>query len=249
MARDLKTFAFALASGVALAASVGPATAQAANPGVKPRFDAAIDAFEAADKTAMPPKCATLFVGSSTIRFWSSLKEDFPDRQVVNRGFGGSTVWEIDDYFSRVVTPYHPRAIVFYAGDNDLADVPARNGNPAVPGHTPDQVYADFVTFMKLKDKALGKTPVWFISVKPSKLRWDIQDKMTAVNAKVKALADKRNDLAYIDIVPAMLKPDGTPKDIFREDRLHMTPDGYALWAPIVEKALAEGQKDKAPGC
>lgn len=243
--------AFGLASALALAACASgpPAPAKTASEAPKPRFDAAIAAFEAADQQAMPPKCATLFVGSSTIRFWASLKEDFPTRTVINRGFGGSTVWEIDDYFARVVTPYHPKAIVFYAGDNDLADVPARNGNPAVAGHTPNRVYADFVTFMRLKDKALGSTPVWFIAVKPSKLRWDIQDRMTAVNVKVKALADKRDDLAFIDIVPAMLKPDGTPKDIYREDRLHMTPEGYALWTPIVEKALAAGQKAKAPGC
>jgi len=65
----------------------------------------------------------------------------------------------------------------------------------------------------------------------------------------VKSLADKRDDLAYIDIVPAMLKPDGTPKDIFVQDNLHMTPEGYAIWTPIVTKALDAGQKAKAPGC
>jgi lysophospholipase L1-like esterase len=214
-----------------------------------PRYETAIAAFEAADKTAMPPKCAILFVGSSTVRFWDSLKTDFPTRTVINRGFGGSTVWEVDAYFDRVVAPYHPKAIVFYAGDNDLSDTPAREGVAAHVGRSPDTVYADFAHFMALKDKALGATPVWFISIKPSKLRWDIQDKMTAVNLKVKALADKRDDLAYIDVVPAMLKPDGTPKDIFREDRLHMTPEGYQLWAPIVNKALDVGQKAKAPGC
>lgn len=200
----------------------------------------AVAAFEKADKEATPPTCAYLFVGSSTVRFWSSLKEDFPKRTVINRGFGGSTIWEIDALFDRVVAPYHPKAIVFYAGDNDLAMNPPRS---------PDQVYNDFAAFMAMKDNKLGKTPVWFISVKPSKLRWEMQAQMTEVNKKVKALADKRDDLAYIDIVPAMLKPDGTPKDIFRDDRLHMTPEGYKLWTPIVEKALAEGQKAKAPGC
>ena len=214
-----------------------------------PRFEAAIAAFEADDKVAMPPTCATLFVGSSTVRFWDSLKTDFPTRTVINRGFGGSTVWEIDAYFSRVVAPYHPKAIVFYAGDNDLSDTPAREGVPAHVGRSPDTVYADFAHFMELKDRALGTTPVWFISVKPSKLRWAIQDKMTAVNRKVKALADARDDLAYVDVVPVMLKPDGTPKDIFRDDRLHMTPEGYKLWAPIVNKALDAGQKARAPGC
>ena len=208
-------------------------------PPVAPRFDEAIAAFESADKVHMPPKCATLFVGASSIRFWRTLKEDFPDRTVINRGFGGSTVWEVDHYFDRVVAPYHPKEIVFYAGENDIA----------VDKRTPDEVYADFLKFMEMKDKALGKTPVWYISAKPSKLRFEQFATQTKLNTMVKALADKRDDLAFINIVPAMLKPDGTPKDIFIQDNLHMTPEGYKLWTPIVDAALDAGQKAKAPGC
>lgn len=213
-----------------------PAQAAAAK---APRFDEAILAFETADKASIPPKCATLFVGASSIRFWRSLKEDFPDRTVINRGFGGSTVWEVDHYFDRVVTPYHPKEIVVYAGENDLW----------IDKRTPDTIYADFVQFMALKDKALGSTPVWYISAKPSKQRFEQFGLQAELNARVKALADSRDDLAYIDIVPSMLKPDGTPKDIFVEDNLHMTPEGYTLWTPIVDAALDAGQKAKAPGC
>ena len=158
---------------------------------------------------------------------------------MINRGFGGSTVWEVDHYFDRVVAPYHPKEIVFYAGENDIA----------VDKRTPDEVYADFLKFMEMKDKALGKTPVWYISAKPSKLRFEQFATQTKLNTMVKALADKRDDLAFINIVPAMLKPDGTPKDIFIQDNLHMTPEGYKLWTPIVDAALDAGQKAKAPGC
>jgi lysophospholipase L1-like esterase len=207
-------------------------------PGKAPAFDEAIAAFADADRAAMPPTCATLFVGSSSIRFWRSLKEDFPDRAVINRGFGGSTVWEVDHYFDRVVAPYQPKEIVFYAGENDIN-----------AGRTPDEAYADFVQFMRLKEDRLGATPVWFIAAKPSKLRLGQLPQQTAFNAKVKALADQRDDLAYIDIVPVMMKPDGTPKDIFVEDNLHMTPESYALWTPVVEAALDAGQAGKAPGC
>lgn len=207
-------------------------------PGKAPAFDEAIAAFGEADRAAMPPRCATLFVGASSIRFWRSLKEDFPDRTVINRGFGGSTIWEVDHYFDRVVAPYKPKEIVFYAGENDLN-----------AGRTPDQAYADFVQFMRLKDKALGATPVWFISAKPSKLRFDQLAQQTALNTKIRALANTRDDLAYIDVVAAMQKPDGTPKDIFVEDNLHMTPEGYALWTPLVDAALDAGQSAKAPGC
>ncbi len=210
-----------------------------APPPTEPRFDAAILAFEAADRENPPPRCATLFVGGSTIRFWRTLKQDFPGRTVINRGFGGSTVWEVDHYFDRVVTPYHPREIVFYAGDNDLG----------IDNRTPDAVYADFVRFMQLKDKALGSTPVWFLAVKPSKARWSLQPQMTEVNKKVQALAGKRNDLVYVDVVTPMLQADGTPKDIFLADKLHMTPEGYALWTPVVKASLDAGQKAHAPDC
>lgn len=235
---NLRAFVSLIALGLAACATAESDPVQTAAPEA-PRFDEAIAAFEASDKTAMPPKCATLFVGASSIRFWNTLKEDFPDRAVIQRGFGGSTVWEIDHYFDRVVAPYRPKEIVFYAGENDLW----------THKRTADEVYADFIHFMRLKDKALGATPVWFISAKPSKQRFEQLLEQKKYNAKVKALADKRDDLAYIDIVGAMLKPDGTPKDIYVEDNLHMTPEGYTIWTPIVDAALDKGQKAKAPGC
>jgi len=238
MKRIIAALAVLAASACATANPALPDLAQTAPP-IAPRFADAIAAFEASDKAAMPPKCATLFVGASSIRFWKSLKEDFPDRTVINRGFGGSTVWEVDHYFDRVVAPYHPKEIVFYAGENDLW----------VDKRSPDEIYADFVQFMRMKEKALGSTPVWYISAKPSKQRFEQFATQVDLNAKVKALADQRDDLAYIDIVSAMLKPDGMPKDIFVADNLHMTPDGYALWTPIVDAALDAGQSAKAPGC
>src|SRR5579859_3047551 len=54
------------------------------------KWEKDIAAFEASDRTNPPPKDCIVFVGSSSIRFWSSLKEDFPGLPVVNRGFGGS---------------------------------------------------------------------------------------------------------------------------------------------------------------
>lgn len=202
------------------------------------RYDAAMAEFADADARAMPPECGFLFVGSSSIRFWRTLKDDFPDRSVINRGFGGSTVAEANWYFDRAVEPYKPQAIIFYAGENDLN-----------AGKTPEQVLSDFELFMRLKDHALGSTPVWYISAKPSKLRISQLPVQADLNARIEALADRRDDLAYIDIASAMLNPDGTPKDIFVADDLHMTPDGYAIWTPIVDAALDAGQKARAPGC
>jgi len=225
-----RALVLALAAGAALSAH-----AQGRQGG---RFEPEIAAFESADRIAAPKRCATLFVGSSSIRFWSSLSEDFPNRSVINRGFGGSTIAEVADYFDRIVAPYTPSAIVFYAGENDIA-----------AGRSPEDAFADFERFMKRKDERLGTTPVWFISAKPSKLRLSQIGRQSALNQRVEALARVREDLAYIDVASAMLRADGTPMDLFVADDLHMTPAGYAIWTPIVESALRAGQQARAPGC
>src|SRR5881227_1968862 len=54
------------------------------------QWEAEIVMFEAKDRTNPPPKGCIVFVGSSSIKRWTSLVADFPDLPVVNRGFGGS---------------------------------------------------------------------------------------------------------------------------------------------------------------
>lgn len=209
----------------ALAALAAPAAlSQTAGPH---RFAGEIAAFQQTDSASPPPACPIVFVGSSSIKKWTSLTEDMAPMVVLNRGFGGSQIDDVDYYFDQTVTAYRPRAIVFYAGDNDIA-----------AKKSPAQVYADFERFMALKDYRLGHaTPVYFIAIKPSKLREDQMDLQAAANAKVRALSHVRSDLHYIDIVPAMLE-NGKPRDLFVADGLHMTREGYAIWTKIVRGAL-----------
>lgn len=85
------------------------------------QWEPEIKAFEASDKTNPPPKHAILFVGSSSIRMWKTLAKDLSDKQVINRGFGGSHIADSAALAERIIFPYEPKQIVFYAGDNDLA--------------------------------------------------------------------------------------------------------------------------------
>lgn len=228
--RHLMAAACVLAMGLTGAARAQQAPApEAAGP---ERFASAIDAFTEEDKVALRPPCQIVFTGSSSVRFWKTLGEDLAPAPVLNRGFGGSQVSDVDFYFDQVVGRYRPRAIFFYAGDNDVH-----------AGKSVDTVVADFQQFMDLKTKALGDTPVYFISLKPSKARIAEKPQQDAVNAKVKAMTAARRDLTYVDIVPSMLDAAGQPKDIFIADGLHMTPEGYRLWTevvrPVVEREMA----------
>lgn len=76
--------------------------------------------FAESDARQPPPKYGIVFVGSSSIRFWETLAQDFPGKPVINRGFGGSEVRDSTWYADRIVIPYAPRQVVLYAGDNDL---------------------------------------------------------------------------------------------------------------------------------
>ncbi|WP_421933343.1 GDSL-type esterase/lipase family protein [Phenylobacterium sp.] len=198
----------------------------AAAPPPETRFSPEIAHFAELDKTAPPKPCGFLFIGSSSVRFWKTLDQDMAPYRVINRGFGGSQIADVTLYFDQVATPYRPRAIFFYAGDNDIH-----------VGRTPAQVVADFQAFLDRKDKTLGATKVYFLSLKPSKARWSELAAQTEANAQIKALADQRADLDYVDVVPPMLEG-GAPKDIFVGDGLHMTPAGYELWTEVVRPVL-----------
>src|SRR5271165_5563318 len=80
-----------------------------------------ISAYEKADRKNPPKPGVIVFTGSSSIRFWESLASDMKPLEVINRGFGGSRVAQVNQYASRIVLPYQPRAVVLYAGDNDLS--------------------------------------------------------------------------------------------------------------------------------
>lgn len=221
-----------LVAGAAPAAMAQQSSATSPQPAAPERLAPEIEAFAAQDRAAPPERCKVVFTGSSSVRFWNTLAQDMAPIPVINRGFGGSQISDVNFYFDQVVGPYHPRAIFFYAGENDLH-----------AGKAGADVVADFERFVALKTAKLGATPVYFISLKPSKARWAQKADQDAVNAKIRAMASARADLDYVDVVPTMLQADGTPKDIFIADGLHMTPSGYALWTAVVRPVAETAAK------
>jgi lysophospholipase L1-like esterase len=193
------------------------------------RWEPEIRAFETADRAAPPKAGGIVFIGSSSIRMWTTLADDFPGVNALNRGFGGSRIADSTRYVPRIVSPYHPRLIVFYAGDNDL-----------VEGGSAQTVLDDFKAFVGAVRKAAPKTPIVFISIKPSPSRAHLLDTMRSANTRVRAYAATQADVRYVDVFDAMLGKDGQPREaLFGPDRLHMNRSGYALWVSILAPTLA----------
>lgn len=211
---------FPLIAAVALSLA---AMAQPAPQGPHPdpqRFASRIAAYTAADQAQMPDKCQILFLGSATIAIWKTLGEDMAPAHVIGRGLGNSHIGDQIYYFDRIATPYHPRAIFFYAGENDVVD-----------GQSPEEVIGTFKQFMALKDEKLGKgVPVYFISIKPSPARLSATAGQETVNAMVQALVPQRSDLHYIDIATQVWednKPDTKLKNIYMPDGIHLSRGAY----------------------
>ena len=180
--------------------------------------------FLKADQSNPPPRGGIEFIGSSSIRFWESLAKDFPGQPVFNRGFGGSEVRDSTWYAGQIVVPYAPCKVFFYAGDNDLNS-----------GRSATQVRDDVVAFVQRVHRDLPKTKVEFLSIKPSPSRAQLLPAINQANAMIKTALAKLPNTGYIDIYTPMLGADGQPDaKLFREDMLHMTPAGYAIWTKAV---------------
>ena len=191
-------------------------------------FAADIAAFEATDAKNPPNKGGIVFVGSSSIRKWETLKQDFPNLNVLNRGFGGSHIIDSVHFANRIVTPYAPQMIVFYAGTNDLAD-----------GAQPEVLLSQYMEFVSLVRAKLPTVPIAFIAVAPAPARWGNAENIQKTNALVKQFCSLVPNLQFIDILPLMLDANGQPRpELFVGDRIHMTPAGYAIWVKAVAPYL-----------
>ena len=187
--------------------------------------------FAAEDAAHPPPRGAVLFVGSSSIRLWKTLAEDFPGVAVINRGFGGSEIRDSTWYADRIVVPYKPRLIVFYAGDNDIAN-----------GRSPQQLHDDFLAFVRRVRRDLPSVRIAFVSCKPSPSRAHLLDAQREANALIRAEAAKQKRVAFVDVFTPMLDANGQPRaELFIEDRLHMNAAGYAIWRDAIAPYLQPG--------
>ncbi|MBU0890927.1 MAG: GDSL family lipase [Gammaproteobacteria bacterium] len=223
-ASRLSALARRLALSGLLAASIS-APAQTALPAGYSRWQASMDAFSAADKLRLPQQDGVLFVGSSSIRFWAQLAQDFEQVPVViNRGFGGSTMDDCHYFAQQLVVQYRPRQVMIYAGDNDLAE-----------GRTPAQVLESFQGFVRAVRAELPHARIGYISIKPSPARTGLLPQVRETNALLKDYVGTLPNADYIDIYHPMLNAQDQPRsDLYGPDRLHMNAAGYALWRGVI---------------
>ena len=168
----------------------------------------------------------TIFYGSSSIRLWTKLYEDFEVFKPVNLGFGGSTLAACVWFFDRIVAPLrNPKTLILYAGDNDLGD-----------GRHPEEVLIFFREFVVKLREHFPDIPFYYISIKPSVSRVEIIDKIRHTNALIEEeIATTVKNSYFVNIYDKMIGKNGMPiATLFEEDGLHLNRDGYLVWREII---------------
>jgi lysophospholipase L1-like esterase len=170
-----------------------------------------------------------VFYGSSSIRLWTSLNQDFAGYPVVNCGFGGSRLSDCVRYVSRLVLRLKPAVVVLYAGDNDLAE-----------GTAPEKAFASFRELYRALRDYSEQMPIAYISVKPCPARIRNLSNILRFNDMVKTFLQNDPATRYIDICTAMLGPDRKPNPaLFVQDQIHLSGAGYQILRRDVSAFLA----------
>lgn len=198
-----------------------------ATPRPKPeRFAKNIAAFAA----ETPEKGGIVFTGSSSIFLWKTLKQDFPDLPVLNRGFGGSVANDLIVYADTVVFRHEPKMLVTYTGSNDI------NAKLSV-----QEAFDDYTKFLNLVHEKLPKTKVILTSVKISIKRLAQIPQVLELNRLLEAWSKDKPWVRYLDCTSYLADATGQPiRELYRDDLLHLSPLGYAKWQAILNPVLHE---------
>ncbi len=192
-------------------------------------FEAEIRAFEKADSVSPPPQYAIVFTGSSSIRVWDNLPAYFPTKTILQRGFGGSELSQVLLYADRLIIPYHPKQMVLYAGENDIA----------TGKQTGQQTFERFLALFQHVRQKLPDVLFTFISIKPSPSRRQFFPENDIANQLIKQYLAKDKNAQFVDIRPVMLGENGQPiPALFKSDSLHMLPAGYKRWTKVLAPYL-----------
>jgi lysophospholipase L1-like esterase len=194
------------------------------------KWEKEVAAYVAADRQNPPPRGGILFIGSSTIRRWKTLAEDFPGHKVINRGFGGTEIVDATHFAERLIFPHEPKQIFLRAGGNDIH-----------AGRLPGEVASDFTEFVRVVHNRLPKTEIVFIGLCPAPARWSEGDKTRELNRLIRENALRMPRVGFVDAHDISLTPDGRARlELFVEDRLHLSAEGYKLLAERVRPFLAQ---------
>lgn len=168
-------------------------------------------------------KGSVVFTGSSSVRMWKNLQEQFPDVAIINSAFGGSRADQLLMHLDKSILRFEPSKVFIYEGDNDINS-----------GQDISDIMKNLDALVTKIQAKYPNTIVNLIAAKPSPSRWDKKVSYVALNDLIRQYATTHDKVNIVNVWDIMLDDTGKPRaDIFIEDNLHMNEKGYELWKEI----------------
>ena len=193
-------------------------------------WESDIEKFEQLDISKSYPSDAILFAGSSSIRQWSTIGKDMLPYNIIQRGYGGAKLSDFAVYADRIIYPHDCQAIVIFIANDISGDENDKS---------PLEVSQLFKKTLYIIRRKYTDVPVFWISITPTPARWHVWPEIKEANEMIKKICEDHRNTYYIDTEKYFLTKSGLPKnELFVEDRLHLSGDGYSIWSGIIKNEL-----------
>ena len=193
-------------------------------------WESEIEKFEQLDIAKSYPPDAIMFAGSSSIRLWSTLGKDMLPYNVIQRGYGGAKLSDFAVYADRILYPHKCRAIVLFIAN----DISGSNSDKS-----PLEVSQLFKQTLYIIRKQFRETPVIWVSVTPTPLRWHIWTEIKEAGEMISEICESHRNTYYLDTEQYFTNEKGLPRaDLFLDDRLHLNDEGYKVWSGLIKNEL-----------
>ena len=168
-----------------------------------------------------------VFYGSSTIRLWKGMKNDFKGLNVINLGFGGALIKDLSKNFSRLFRKIKPSVIVLYLGGNDLT-----------LGYSAEKIVKKIRKFLELVFKNYPNIKIINMSIKPSFERINDIKKIEKINSLMTAESSRNKNLIQLNFYEKIINKGVINQSLYLRDGLHFNDLGYKILVNEVGLAL-----------
>ena len=168
-----------------------------------------------------------VFYGSSTIRLWKGMKNDFNGLNVINLGFGGALIKDLSKNFSRLFRKIKPSVIVLYLGGNDLT-----------LGYSAEKIVEKIKNFLELVFKNYPNIKIINMSIKPSFERINDIKKIEKINSLMTAESSRNKSLIQLNFYEKIINKGVINQSLYLRDGLHFNDLGYKILVNEVKLAL-----------
>jgi lysophospholipase L1-like esterase len=205
-----------------------------------------LDRFAAANAALAPPgpnEKRVVFFGDSITDNWSkeAFGGFFPGKPYINRGIGGQTTAQMLLRMRADVINLKPRVVVILAGTNDISG----NAGPMTPEGIEGNLasIAELARANNIKVVLASLLPVGDDKKDPAgKPIVRSKDRpLETVRALNQWIADyaRKGHHVFLDYYSALADGSGAFKPALNYDGLHPNAAGYAVLAPLADKAIA----------